>query len=477
MKFEYTYKTLPKLLYHPSEAESFSNPKIIKFNSDLSKNLGLNLESHTPEELSQIFSGQVLTAGTEPFSLAYAGHQFGHFVPQLGDGRAMLLGEVVSPEGDRFDIQLKGAGRTIYSRNGDGKSALGPVLREYIVSEAMYNLGVPTTRSLAAISTGDQVFRETEQPGAILARVAKSHIRIGTFQFIAARNDLSALNELLNYSVRRHFPELVDSDNLAINFLRSVIHKQVKLVAHWMSIGFIHGVMNTDNMTISGETIDYGPCAFMDHFDFNQVYSFIDKNGRYAYGNQPKILIWNLARLADCLIPLVSQNEDQAIELLNHELSLISNLFETEFNSKMALKFGVQDVAHVREILKAWFDYLQFEKLDFTLSFRNLADLATRGESNFFKTTDLFKKFESHWRPNLLQIENLKERMDAVNPIFIPRNHQIENAIQNALLGDYSLFHQLNAVLSKPFIDQPDFLQFTKPPSIEEKIKNTFCGT
>jgi serine/tyrosine/threonine adenylyltransferase len=477
MKFHYKYKTLPHQLYHPSTAEAFSNPKLIKFNYELSKKLGLNIENYSPEELGYIFSGQKLIEGCAPYSLAYAGHQFGHFVPLLGDGRAMVLGEVLDPIGQRYDIQLKGTGRTIYSRNGDGKSALGPVLREYIVSEAMYHLGIPTTRSLAAVTTGDMVYRENSLPGAILTRVASSHIRIGTFQYMASRGDIAALMALLDYSVSRHFPELKDHENLAFKFLQQVIRVQAKLVAHWMSIGFIHGVMNTDNMSISGETIDYGPCAFMDYFDFNQVYSFIDKNGRYSYGNQPKILNWNLARLAECFIPIIKTDETQAIELLNHELRFIPKIFKDEFNLRMKEKFGLRDELEVEEIVKTWFDYLQKEKLDFTQSFRNLSDFALSGKSDLFPRTELLKKFESLWRPRIQESKDLKPRMDAVNPYFIPRNHQIEKVINSALSGDYSLFNQLNDVLSKPFTEQPEFSYLSRPPRQEEKIKNTFCGT
>lgn len=477
MKLEYTYKKLPDHFYHPSKAEAFSNPKLIKLNSDLARKLGIDTESFSTDELNRIFSGQKLLDGCDPYSLAYSGHQFGHFVPLLGDGRAMMIGEVLDLEGQRFDIQLKGSGRTVFSRNGDGKSALGPVLREYIVSEAMYHLGVPTTRSLAAVTTGDMVYREDTLPGAVLTRVASSHIRIGTFQYVASRGDLTGLKSLLDYAVERHYPELKEQDNIPFKFFQSVIRSQVKLVAKWMGFGFIHGVMNTDNMTISGETLDYGPCAFMDDFNFYQVFSFIDKNGRYSYGNQPKILMWNLARLADCLIPLINMNEAEAIEMLNHELGLLPEKFQNELNLIMADKFGLKDKTEVDEILRTWFDYLQKEKLDFTLSFRNLSNLIQSNDNHFFPRTELFKKFESLWRPRLHETNDLKERMDRVNPFFIPRNHQIEKAINSALYGDYSLFNQLNDVLSTPFNERPDFLDFSRPPMNDEKIKNTFCGT
>jgi serine/tyrosine/threonine adenylyltransferase len=477
MKIEATYKTLPSDLYDESNAEKFSQPKLLKFNQELSKQLGLDLALKSSKEIAEIFSGQQLLAGSEPFSMAYAGHQFGHFVPQLGDGRAMLLGEILDPQGRRFDVQLKGSGRTKYSRNGDGKSALGPVIREYIVSEAMYHLGVPTTRSLAAVATGDQVYRETPVPGAVLTRIASSHIRIGTFQFLACRNNFPALKALLDYSVQRHFPDLVGQEHLAVGFFKKVVQAQIRLVAQWMSIGFIHWVMNTDNMTISGETIDYGPCAFMDHFNFNQVYSYIDRNGRYAYSNQPKILIWNLARLADCLIPLVGEQEEESIAILNHELGLVAGLFAVEFNKAMAGKFGLENEQGVEEILLAWFEYLQTEKLDFTLSFRKLSDIIDGNESHFFPPTELFGKFESRWRAKIHKVPGLKQKMDALNPLFIPRNHQIEKAIQRATIGDYSIFDDLNHVLSQPFSERHDFLQYSVPPKAEEIIKNTFCGT
>jgi len=483
MKFESTYKTLPPLLFQETNAEQFATPTLIAFNAELSRQLGLNLENKSAEELAQIFVGQPWEDYIQPISLAYAGHQFGYFVPQLGDGRALLLGEIVDPQGKRFDVQLKGSCRTHYSRKGDGRSPLGPVLREYLVSDAMAHLGVPTTRSLAAVATGETVYRETNSPGAVLTRMASSHIRIGTFQFLAAREDKQALEALLKYAVARHYPELFGAENVALAFLTRVADKQIELVAQWMSLGFIHGVMNTDNMTISGETIDYGPCAFMDHFNFGQVYSYIDTQGRYAYGNQGKILFWNLARLADCLIPLLGVSETAAVNILNHLLSQLPQQFSRTLNRRMAMKFGLfspEDEQYVQEILKNWFQYLESEKLDFTLSFRKLSNLLQNGSDPFFPATEQFKNFETLWRGRVQQnsstIETI-EKMNQTNPLFIPRNHQVEKAIALANEGDFSLFHTLNRVLSKPFQEQPGFQEFTLPPKPEEKIQNTFCGT
>ena len=309
MNFDNTYRQLPDHFYSEHMPARFSQPKLLAFNKDLADELGFDFTDKSDDELAMIFSGQEILEGSEPIAQAYAAHQFGHFVPQLGDGRALLLGEVIGKNDKRYDIQLKGSGQTIFSRRGDGMSALGPVIREYIVSEAMYALGVPATRALAAVATGDLVQRETSEPGGVFTRVAASHIRIGTFQFFAAREDTKGLDTLLEYAATRHYPDIVDSENLALDFLRKVIEKQISLVAHWMSLGFIHGVMNTDNMTISGETIDFGPCAFMDKFHHEKVFSSIDLNSRYSYGNQGPILSWNMSRLAECLIPLVHQDE------------------------------------------------------------------------------------------------------------------------------------------------------------------------
>lgn len=472
-----SYIKLPNHFYDAATPAEATNPKLIKFNRELSDYLGLNLSLKSDEELAQIFSGKIITEGSEPIALAYAAHQFGHFVPELGDGRAILLGEVVNIEGKRFDIQLKGSGITKYSRNGDGLAALGPVIREYIVSEAMFRLGIPTTRALAAVLTDDLVYRETPLPRAILTRVASSHLRIGTFQYALARQDQEGLIALLDYAIERHYPEIKNAENKALSFLLAVANAQIKLIASWMSVGFIHGVMNTDNMTISGETIDYGPCAFMDHFNFNQVYSYIDRNGRYAYGNQPKILLWNLYRLADCLIPLIDKDEKVAIEILNKELSQIPLILQREINTRFAKKLGLVYQEGEEDIIQAFLEYLQESNLDFTLSFRNLLKIFDEEASLFFIKSDSFNKFKTIWRQKIKEGRVDKALMEKVNPTFIPRNHHIEAAIRAALNDDYSIFHEINEVLKNPYQEQEKFIKYSLPPEENQKIKNTFCGT
>ena len=476
MTLHSTYTQLPAGLFDECAAERFAAPALIKFNAALATELGFELEGKSDAELAQIFAGQVLLPGSRPLALAYAAHQFGHFVPQLGDGRALLLGEVKTPAGKHYDIQLKGSGRTKYSRSGDGRAALGPVLREYLVSEAMHRLGVPTTRALAAVSTGELVYRETPLPGAIVTRVASSHLRIGTFQYLACRQDTQGLKALLDYAVERHYPELKHSEARALDFVGAVARRQAKLVAQWMGLGFIHGVMNTDNMTVSGETIDYGPCAFMDQFNFHQVYSFIDKNGRYAYGNQPKILVWNLTRLGECLVPLLEVPEEEAIQQLTAELQKVPALFEAELHGVMAKKLGLQGPDGTGEILQAFFDYLTHERLDFTQSFRQLAALAT-DQPHSFPRTEEFQRFEKLWRPKLRGSRTLAQELEAVNPIYIPRNHQIEAAIQLAERGDFTKFHELHQVLSDPFTARPEYAGHALPPEEHQKVRNTFCGT
>jgi len=473
MKFKHTYSHLPERFYSKSTPAIFMAPKLIGFNQDLARSFNFDPSAYSEDELAKIFSGQKKLEGSNFISLAYAGHQFGGFSPSLGDGRAMLMGEVKANNNILYDVQLKGAGPTPFSRRGDGKSALGPVIREYILSEAMFHLNVPTTRALAAVLSGEQVTREDTTPGGVFTRVAKSHLRIGTFEYFAYRDDVEGLKILLDYSIDRLYPE-VDKTNKAISFFKAVVDAQVNLVSTWMSLGFIHGVMNTDNMSISGETIDYGPCAFMDHFNPHQVYSFIDKQGRYGYSNQSKILVWNLSRLAACLIPLVGEDEEKSLELLNEELDKVESQFELSFHQKISDKFGIP--AASKELVSKWFLYLQKENIDFTLGFRNLNYLIY-GASNtpdlFYKETSEFQEFLKEWYPLL---EN-SEKMNQVNPIYIPRNHQVEKAIQAALIGDYSIFKEMNQLLLNPFLEQAGFERYALPPQEDEKIKNTFCGT
>ena len=486
MQFHNSFEQLPKEFYADAFPAAFSRPQLLKFNKELSEQLGLNLGSLPESDLVDILLCKQKVIGSRPIAFAYAGHQFGHFVPLLGDGRAILLGEVLDPNGRRFDIQLKGAGQTVFSRNGDGRAALGPVLREYIVSEAMHKLGVPTTRALAAISTGDIVYRESPLPGALLVRVASGHIRIGTFEYIAAKGDLLGLQALLDYSIDRHYPEIKGEVNAALLFLKKVASAQINLVAHWMSIGFIHGVMNTDNMTISGETLDYGPCAFMDQFSFDQVFSYIDRQGRYAYMNQGSIVHWNLSRLAECLIPLVHKDQKIAIELLKNELDAIPKIFELELNQRMSKKLGLLNYqSEDKNLIESWLNYLQEEQLDFTLSFRMLSSsLDNNPSTDVPKAKNAYKSFERAWHLRLKNqahdLATIKNNMDKVNPLFIPRNHQIERAIHNAIEGDLSTFNELNQVLSRPFdetLENSQLSSYKNPPLPEEKILSTFCGT
>jgi len=450
-------------------------PKLLAWNEQLASELGLTDLGAKHEQLVDIFSGNRVPESAEPIALAYAGHQFGHFVPQLGDGRAVLLGELVDTQGKRRDVQLKGSGRTPFSRAGDGKSSLGPVIREYILSEAMHALGVPTTRALAAVLTGESVYRESSLPGGILTRVASSHIRIGSFQYYAARGDVDGLKILADFAIARHAPELATTKRPYLAFFAQVAEAQAALVAHWMAIGFIHGVMNTDNMTVSGETLDYGPCAFMDEFNAAKVFSSIDRGGRYAFDRQPAIVQWNLTRLAECLLML--DNDQPQFE---EQLETVKPLFEKHYHARMRSKLGlladdVEDAAGDRALIDEWLAYLQSNELDYTLSFRELA-LRANGEG-----AARFGEFEAKWRQRIeKQAQSpaaVSASMNAVNPLFIPRNHQIERAIQAAIAGDLSIFNALREVLAKPFEAQHAFARYADPPLPQERVARTFCGT
>jgi serine/tyrosine/threonine adenylyltransferase len=490
MKFNNTYDKLPKNFFAESTPKSFSAPQLLAFNEKLARDLDLNLESESSESLAEIFSGQKLLEGSHPISMVYAAHQFGGFSPQLGDGRALLLGEVLDPQGKRFDVQLKGSGPTAFSRNGDGLSALGPVIREYIVSEAMHYLGVPTTRALAAVNTGDSVYRQGELPGGVFTRVASSHIRIGTFQYFAHKGDLESLIALLDYSIERHCPEILDSKEAspALLFLRKTMEAQVSLVINWMSFGFIHGVMNTDNTTVSGETIDFGPCAFMDRFKFDQVFSSIDSRGRYSYKNQRSIAAWNLCRLADCFVPLVDTDSKEAVKLLNAELSIIGDLLEEKWLQTMLPKLGLTFNDATQEddqnLIQTFLELLENDNLDFTLSFRNLAEYLVASEEQkktLFAQSSDFQNFEKAWRLRLQEesqdLNATKIKMQAVNPRYIPRNHQVQRAIEGAIDGDLSVFHEMNTVLCDPYTFQEELDHYSVPPQPEEEITATFCGT
>lgn len=475
MQLDNSYTELPERFFSRIRPTAAPTPTLLAWNQPLAEELGLADPKRTNGELAEIFSGNAVPDGADPIALAYAGHQFGYFVPQLGDGRAVLLGEAISRrDGRRYDIQLKGSGQTPYSRNGDGKAPLGPVLREYILSEAMHRLGVPTTRALAAVATGSPVYRETALPGAVFTRVAASHLRVGTFEYFATRGDAEAVDRLVDYAIRRHYPEAADAPDPRLAFYRGVVEAQAALVAQWMSIGFIHGVMNTDNTSISGETIDYGPCAFMDEFDINKVFSSIDQHGRYAYAQQAPIAFWNLARLAECLLP--ASEDGNTKEALEAELNRFPERFTHHHRERMTAKLGLTtDDADNADLLNAWLQHLQDNALDFTVSFRRLC---ARVEA---EDAPEFGDFETRWKARLaLQPESpagIRERMERVNPLYIPRNHQVERAIQAATVGDLTVFHELNGVLQNPYTEQPGFENYAQPPTPEERVTETFCGT
>ena len=467
-----TYANLPDIFYSSVQTDAAPEAELIAWNTELAAHLGLDALDADREKLTGIFSGSEPLPGGKTIALAYAGHQFGNFVPQLGDGRAALLGEVISPvDGKQYDIQLKGSGQTPYSRRGDGKSSLGPVLREYLLSEAMHRLGVPTTRALAAVSTGEIVYRDTMEPGGVLTRVASSHLRVGSFQYLAARDHRDALKQLADYAIARHYPDAARADNPVLAFFEGVVEAQATLVARWMALGFIHGVMNTDNCAISGETLDYGPCAFMDEFDINKVFSSIDRMGRYAYGQQASMAQWNLARLAECLMLLEGEKEDY-----EGALERFAPRFEDEYFALMRGKLGLLNHEEGDgELVTAWLQHLQDHALDYTLSFRQLADRIGGDEQ------PLFGEFETRW---LARIDNqpggrqkAAGKMARVNPLFIPRNHQVERAIRAAFEGDFSVFHELRQVLAEPFTLQQGLDQYSEPPRAHERVEMTFCGT
>ncbi|HKS18475.1 MAG TPA: YdiU family protein [Bradyrhizobium sp.] len=486
--FEHTYAALPANFFARVAPTPVAAPRLIKLNRALAEQLGLDPDLLSTPEGAEILAGKRLPEGAEPIAMAYAGHQFGHFVPQLGDGRAILLGEVIDKEGIRRDIQLKGSGPTPFSRRGDGRAALGPVLREYLVSEAMFRLGIPTTRSLAAVVTGESVMRETVLPGAVLTRVAASHIRVGTFQFFAARGDTDGVRRLADHVIGRHYPDLARADRPYHALLDAVIARQADLVARWLLVGFIHGVMNTDNTSISGETIDYGPCAFMDEYNPATVFSSIDELGRYAYANQPRIALWNLTRLAECLLPLFSDDQDKAIEQAQFALGAFAEKFTVAYQAGLRQKIGLftergGDEALVQDLL----DAMAKNHADFTLTFRRLGDVArnpaiSEPVRELFIDPTAFDPWGERWRQRMAdEPQSPEERhaaMRGVNPAFIPRNHRIEAVIQAAVNDDdFAPFEELLTVLSKPYEDQPGFAAYVDPPAPDQRVLQTFCGT
>jgi len=484
--FDNSYARLPDRFFQRVAPTPVAAPRLITVNEALARTLGLNPKYLASREGVEMLSGNRVPQGAEPIALAYAGHQFGRFVPQLGDGRAVLLGESVGGDGSRRDIQLKGSGQTQFSRRGDGRAALGPVLREYVVSEAMAALGIPTTRALAALTTGERVQRETVLPGALIVRVAASHLRIGTFQYFAARKDVDGLRRLTDTAIARHYPDAAGEEKPARALLDRVIARQAFTVARWMHVGFIHGVMNTDNMTISGETIDYGPCAFMDDYHPARVYSSIDGGGRYAFGNQPGIAQWNLARLAEALLPLLSDKEEDAIAQAQEALTHFVTGFESHYDAGMAKKLGI---LHPREddarLAQDLLDRMAYNKADYTLTFRTLSDAAKSGDDgsvrSHFKDPAAFDEWALNWRERLNEdggdAEERLAMMRSVNPAFIPRNHRVEEMIAAATGGDFAPFETLNAVLSRPYDDQPENSRYATPPREDEIVRETFCGT
>ena len=485
--FHNTYTSLPETLFTRTEPTTVKRPGLISINNDLAKTLGINLEWLHSTEGIETLAGNQVAQGSEPISTAYAGHQFGVYNPQLGDGRAILLGEVLSEKGERFDIQLKGSGRTVYSRGGDGRSALGPVLREYLVSEAMHALGIPTTRALAAVTTGEQVVRDDLLPGAILTRIARSHIRIGTFQYVAANGDIDTLSILTDYVLKRHYPE-AQGEIPALELLHCAVKAQAQLVAQWQLIGFIHGVMNTDNSLVSGETVDYGPCAFIDGYHPDTVFSSIDHGGRYSFRNQPGIAHWNLTMLAQALLPLIDKEISVSAEKAQEVINTFPDYFSEHHNLGLAKKLGLEKLHKSDEqLVDTLFEIMSKEKLDFTLTFRYLSDLADETSSDpKIKAPDTIKNSLNSWVASWLQRidqeavvkSDRQSMMYRANPSFIPRNHLIELAINEATLNqNYLVFESMEKVLTNPFEFSPSDALYAEPPRPDQIVRQTFCGT
>ena len=476
LRLESTYANLPEIFYTRLSPVPVSKPKVVIFNQKLAEEMGLDLTHFNGQQKAGLLAGNLIPEGCTPFAQAYAGHQFGNFT-MLGDGRAIILGEHLSSSGKRFDIQYKGSGRTPYSRGGDGRAALGPMLREYIISEAMHSLGIPTTRSLAVVSTGETVYREDELPGAILNRIASSHIRVGTFQFAALHQEKTISQSLLDYTIDRHFPESKDHGNKALALLDQVMKLQADLITHWMRVGFIHGVMNTDNMALCGETIDYGPCAFMDSFDPSTVFSSIDHQRRYAYANQPVMAHWNLARLAESLLPLIHENRETAIELAEDSLKAFEKLYKSKWLAMMGNKLGLtkiedQDEELITELLDLMHEY----SADYTNTFLDLGQKELPAEE--FYISEDFSNWHNRWVKRLQQEGGDSfALMRSVNPAVIPRNHKVEEALQAAERDDLTPFHHLLEAVTNPYESGEYLKPYQTPPNPKEKVLQTFCGT
>ncbi len=484
--FDNTFARELETFYVPWQGEPAPSPALVQFNRALAGELGLDPQVLEGAEGAAIFSGTVAPEGSAPLAQVYAGHQFGGFSPQLGDGRALLIGEIIDCNGQRRDIQLKGSGRTPFSRRGDGKAVLGPVLREYLMGEAMHALGIPTSRALAVVTTGEQVMRERPEPGAVLTRVAASHLRVGTFQFFAAQQDMDKVRRLADYAIRRHYPELADAEDRYLKFLRAVIERQAALVSQWMLAGFVHGVMNTDNMTISGETIDYGPCAFIDVYSPDAVFSSIDYNGRYAFGNQQRIAQWNLARLAETLLPLVHDERDESIRLATNEINAYPAIFEAFWLTGMRAKIGLVGAEEGDgQLAEALLEAMHQGKADFTMTFRALA-AHMRGDhdaiAEAFGDASAVTQWLEQWQDRLLrdnqQTNSRAEGMDRVNPLYIPRNHKVEEALAAAVAGnDFAPFETLLEVLRDPFTSRAGLEDYARPAPKDFGPYVTYCGT
>ena len=486
MLFDNSYQNLPQDFFERINPVPVKDPQLIIFNNDLGKSLGID-QKISKKELANIFSGNEILKGSSPIALAYAGHQYGNFVNQLGDGRAVLLGEVSTPNQERFDMQLKGSGQTRFSRQGDGRSPLGPVIREYVVSEAMNALGIPSTRSLAAVTTGEKVFREVILPGGILTRIAKSHIRVGTFEYFAAQKNTENLKTLADYTIKRHFPSLKDVANPYLSLLEIVSERQIELISKWMGVGFIHGVMNTDNTSIVGETIDYGPCAFMDEYNPSTVFSSIDAHGRYAFGNQPLIAQWNMACFANSLLALIDKDTEKATAKAQKVINNFPNKMGEAVMNVMCKKIGLDGTkTNSHETLTKLLKIMLDNKSDYTLTFLYLSDIIKGKGDDLFKQQFLKPNQISNWLKEwkeLIKDENLAKKaialsMEGSNPAFIPRNHLVERAIEAAVeSNDFSEMKTLLTILSKPYEEQSRYGEYMKPPKSHEVVHQTFCGT
>ncbi len=475
--FDNTYSKLSNTFKENIKPTPVHDPELVILNKELASTLNLDFSKTDKKKLAEIFSGNSIPEETNTIAQAYAGHQFGHFT-MLGDGRAVLLGEHLVNNDNRFDIQFKGSGRTSFSRGGDGRAALGPMLREYIISEAIHSLNIPTTRSLAVVKTGEKVVRENLLQGAILTRVASSHIRVGTFQYIAATQNTENLNTLVDYTINRHYPEIKTSNSKALDLLNLVMEKQCQLVINWMRVGFIHGVMNTDNMAISGETIDYGPCAFMDHYDPKTVFSSIDKFGRYAFSNQPPITKWNLARFAECLIPLIDKNEDTAIKLATDLIDNFQNIYEDKWLNMMRDKLGLfGEDKDDKKLINDLFNWMEKNKADYTNTFCNLMDI----NSNEIYKNNEFIDWKNKWKKRSELNNSTKEKqsklMKSNNPIVIPRNHKVEEALAEADEGSLDKMKKLLDILKNPYANQNNIKEYQLPASLNNEKYQTFCGT